>query len=110
MKPRGRPKKERVVQSEPWITQFSPRGKPGRPDEAVLTIDEFEALRLVDFMGLPQKEASLVMQISQQTLSRILKRARRVTAGAIVEGKIIRIQGGKYALNSRKTSVINSPK
>lgn len=92
MKPRGRPKKHRVVTSSPKIGQFSPRGRPG-PDEAYLNIDEFEAIRLADYENLTQKEAAMSMQISQQTFSRILKRAHKRLADGLVGGKIIRIEG-----------------
>lgn len=95
---RGRPKKYRIVRVDPRITQFSPRGKPGRPDEINLNMDEFEALRLADFMGLPQKEAAKSMRISQQTFSRILKKAHRLVAECLVHGKIIKIQGGYYVV------------
>ena len=102
MRPRGRPKKYRIVHHDPRISQFSPRGRPGRPDEANLTMDEYEAIRLMDFMAYSQKEAAKLMQVSQQTVSRILKRARKVIADTIVNGKIIRIQGGSYVITSRK--------
>lgn len=92
MKPRGRPKKQRVLASEPKINQFSPRGKPGRPDETSLNTDEFEAIRLADFLGMSQKEAAKSMKISQQTFSRILKKAHKAMAEAIVKGNTIRIQ------------------
>ena len=102
MQPRGRPKKYRIVHFDPKISQFSPRGKPGRPNEVNLSMDEFETLRLADHMGLPQKEAAKSMRISQQTLSRILKRARRSIANGLVNGKTIRIQGGHYVISSRE--------
>lgn len=99
---RGRPKKYRIVRLDPKISQFSPRGKPGRPDEVTLTMDEFEAVRLCDHMGFSQKEAAKSMRISQQTLSRILKRGRRQIANALVNGAIIKIQGGHYVISSRQ--------
>ncbi len=102
MKLRGRPKKYRIVRQDIRISQFSPRGKPGRPDEVNLTMDEFEALRLADFMGLEQKKAAESMHISQQTFSRILKRAHKAISDAIVHGKIIKIQGGYYVMSSQK--------
>jgi len=98
---RGRPKKYRIVRLDPKISQFSPRGKPGRPDETNLTMDEYESVRLADFMGLSQKEAAQSMHISQQTFSRILKRAHKTIADGIITGKIIKIQGGYYVLSSR---------
>lgn len=101
MNKRGRPQKYRIVRYDPKINQFSPRGKPGRPDEIALSMDGFEAIRLSDFMGLSQTEAAQSMRISQQTFSRILKKARKLIADGIVKGKIIKIQGGYYAISSR---------
>ena len=106
MKPRGRPKKYRIVRLDPPISRFSPRGKPGRPDEVNLSMDEFEAIRLADFMGLGQEKAAESMHISQQTFSRILKRGRKIIAEAIVKGKIIKIQGGYYVISSRQNEQI----
>lgn len=102
MQPRGRPKKYRIVASDPKIAQFSPRGRPGRPDEVELTMDEFEAIRLSDYRGLTQKEAAGAMHISQPTFSRILKRARSSLANGLINGKTIKIQGGTYVISSRE--------
>ncbi len=102
MQARGRPKKYRMVHLDPKIIQFSPRGRPGRPDEVDLTMDQFEAIRLADHMGLPQKEAAKSMHISQQTFSRILKKARKSLANALVNGNIIKIKGGHYVFSSRE--------
>ncbi len=97
---RGRPKKYRIVRFDPRISQFSPRGKPGRPDQVELTMEEFEALRLADFLGLSQKEAAKSMQISQPTFSRALKRAHKTLAKGMVTGAAIKIQGGHYVISS----------
>ncbi|MCM8799898.1 MAG: DUF134 domain-containing protein [Candidatus Omnitrophica bacterium] len=95
MKPLGRPKKERIVKNLPKIYYFSPRGKPGRPLEVELKLEELEALRLADFQRLNQRQACQFMQISQQTFSRILRRARNIVADALINGKIIRIEKPK---------------
>jgi len=104
MRARGRPKKYRIVKVDPKISQFSPRGKPGRPDEVELKMDEFEALRLADYLNWGQKEAAKSMRISQQTFSRILKKARGLTAKGITTGSAIRIQGGQYVISSRSNN------
>ena len=100
MKPRGRPKKLRLIRKKPEIRQFSPRGKPGRPNEIDIKIEEFEALRLADYRGLKQEESAQGMGISQQTFSRVLSKARRSLSEALIMGKIIKIQGGNYSLKS----------
>ncbi len=101
MRPRGRPKKYRIVKVDPKISQFSPRGRPGRPDEVELKMDEFEALRLADYQNLSQKEAAKSMRISQQTFSRVLRRARNLIAKGITTGSAIRIQGGHHVISTR---------
>lgn len=108
MLPRGRPKKYRIIGQDPRIAQFSPRGKPGRPDEVELAMDEFEAVRLADYLGKSQKEAARSMHVSQQTFSRILKRAHKIIGDVLVNGKRIRIQGGYYVVSSGKKSSCKS--
>lgn len=93
-KPIGRPKKARNISQFPKTVQFSPRGRPGRPEEVELDIDEVEALYLSDWQGLDQVRAAGKMAVSRPTFGRILKKARRKTADALVNGKIIRIAEG----------------
>jgi len=98
---RGRPKKYKIVRKDPQIWRFSPRGKAGRPEEIDLKIEEFEAFRLSDYEGLKQIDAARLMCISQQTFSRLLQKARKTLADALVNGKIIKVQGGCYVLRTR---------
>lgn len=90
----GRPKKVRYIQQKPKVLQFSPRGRPGRPDEVSLTYDEFEALKLVDHQGFNQEEAAMAMRISRPSFGRILRKARALVADALVNGKSIHIRLG----------------
>lgn len=100
MKPRGRPKKPRRVRNRPNTLVFSPRGRPGRPDEVNLKYEELEALRLADFNGFKQNKAAAQMGISRQSFGRVLDRARKTVASALVNGKIIRVAGGVYKLTT----------
>ena len=93
---RGRPKKIRKVQKEPDTKQFSPRGHRGRPGYNELKIEELEAVRLIDHMGLRQAEAAKCMGVSQQTFSRVLRNARKGLAEALVLGRIIKVSGGVF--------------
>ena len=88
---KGRPKKQRIIESRPEVNQFSPRGRRGRPGYINLKYDEFETIRLMDYKGSRQGQAASQMGVSQQTISRILKAARAIIADAIVKGKIINI-------------------
>jgi predicted DNA-binding protein (UPF0251 family) len=67
-------------------------------------MEEFEAVRLADFMGLNQKEAAKSMRISQQTFSRILKKARKTIASSLINGATLKIQGGNFQISSGEDS------
>ena len=99
---RGRPKKKRNIQKKPFVTQFSPRGHIGRPGYTKLAIDQYEALRLSDFIGLNQHESALSMGISQQTFSRTLRAARKAISEALVLGHIIFIKDQKKSKKHAK--------
>ena len=61
-----------------------------------LSVDEFEAIRLKDLVGLEQTAAAESMRISQPTFHRVIEAARKKVADALVNGKAIRIEGGEY--------------
>jgi predicted DNA-binding protein (UPF0251 family) len=84
---------------EPGVTFFKPQGIPLRVlEQAVITVDELEALRLSDLQGLTQEEVAQQMQVSRPTVTRMLARAHQAVADALVNGKAIRIEGGDYTL------------
>jgi predicted DNA-binding protein (UPF0251 family) len=98
-----RPRLCRRVWLEPNTTYFKPAGIPVRKlEEVVLTVDEFEAIRLKDLEGLEQEEASKKMNISQPTFFRLLDSARKKISDAIINGKAIKIEGGNYKLHKKK--------
>jgi len=92
-----RPRLCRRVGFNPNVTYFKPRGIPLRElEEVVLSVDEFEAVRLKDLEGLDQEECAKKMNISQPTFHRLVLSARKVIADAIVKGKAIKIEGGNF--------------
>jgi predicted DNA-binding protein (UPF0251 family) len=94
-----RPYKCRYIRCEPDVSYFKPRGIPiSRLDEVVLTVDEFESVRLADVEGLYQDDAAKKMNVSRQTFGNIVKSARCKIADALVNGKAIRIKGGIYQM------------
>jgi predicted DNA-binding protein (UPF0251 family) len=98
-----RPPKCRIVECEPTVTFFKPRGVPIKKlDIITLSVEELEALRLREVEGLDQSEASSRMGVSRQTYGRILARARRVVANAVVMGLGLKIEGGHYTVSNIK--------
>ncbi|MFA6378329.1 MAG: DUF134 domain-containing protein [Candidatus Omnitrophota bacterium] len=107
MQKRGRPKKVRYIQKMPKVILFSPRGKPGRPDEILLSIDQYEALKLADFQGFDQTQGAIVMKVSRPSFGRILRSARKNVADALVNGKIIKIGIGDTQIGVRSKEFIS---
>ena len=101
----GRPKKVRYIQKMPKIAQFSPRGRPGRPEEVELTVDQFEAIRLADYQGSDQVQGAQAMGISRPSFGRILREGRKIVADALVNGKIIKIGIGNVQVAIKPKSL-----
>ncbi len=94
-----RPRICRRVGFKPNITYFKPAGVRMRElKESILTVDEFEAVRLKDFLNLEQEKAARKMNISQPTFHRLVLVARKKIADAIVNGKAIKIHGGHFRI------------
>ncbi len=87
----------RRVFFRPGVTHFRPSGiRLSCLEETVLTVDEFEAIRLRDNQDMDQTSSAKKMGISQPTFQRIYRSARKKIADALVNGKAIRIEGGSY--------------
>jgi len=91
----ARPYCSRRLNACPPIEEFVPFEKEGvRREPVLLSLDEFEALRLADYLGLYHEDAGQQMGVSRPTFSRIIEQARHKVAMALVEGQPIRIAGG----------------
>ncbi len=90
-----RPKQFRKIVSPPLMTGYKPFGiRASEFEKVILSFDEYEAIRLLDYEGLMQEQAAESMSVSRPTLTRIYEKGRRTIAKALVEGKMILIDGG----------------
>ncbi len=90
-----RKKRNRRIQVPPVIKGMSVYGVRGRKsNEVVLHIEEYEAIRLLDYQNLTQEEAAVYMDVSRPTLTRIYEEARNKVATAFVEGRDLLFRGG----------------
>jgi len=99
----ARPKITRRVADKPLISGLKPYGMSytAKKSEAVfLLYEEYEALRLCDYDGYNQCEASRLMGISRPTITRICMSARNKVSIAIVEGRQLIIEGGKVEIDN----------
>lgn len=63
-----------------------------------MTIDEYETVRLIDLQGFTQEECAKQMNIARTTVQGIYNEARKKIAESLVNGKVLRIEGGDYQL------------
>ena len=97
-----RPPKKRMIGQAPNFKVFKPAGIPVQQSTAiVLSVDEFEAIRLVDHEGLDHEGAASLMGVSRPTLSRIVDRARSKVAECLVKGQVLMIEGGNVVMEER---------
>jgi predicted DNA-binding protein (UPF0251 family) len=90
-----RKKRFRRIQVPPVIKGMSVYGVRGRKsNEVILHIEEYEAIRLLDYQNLTQEEAAVFMDVSRPTLTRIYEEARIKVATAFVEGRDLLFRGG----------------
>ena len=90
-----RPKKERLVRRPPLYTEFKPAGvMRSSLKQIILGLDELEALRLADYLGMDHSEAAEEMEISRSTFTRLVEKARKKIAGFLIEGANLSIEGG----------------
>jgi len=99
---RGRPLKEIVIEALPEIEELVP--KPlGSEEKVILTIAEYEAMRLVDFEGLNQDKAGELMNISRGTIWRLLKSGRIKLLTTLLEGKRLVVEKPAIVDDKKKT-------
>lgn len=64
----------------------------------VMTVDEYETVRLIDLEGMTQEECGEQMDVARSTVQNIYAEARRKLAESLVNGKTIVIDGGEYRI------------
>lgn len=99
-----RPKKCRKVCCLPKTIEFVPSSCKNY-SVITLSVDEYEAIRLIDKEDFSQEECALYMQIARTTAQQIYNSAKKKLANALVNGTAIRIEGGDYKLCDGKESI-----
>lgn len=92
-----RPQRCRRICKEPAVTGFSPDDLT-KQGVIVLTMDEYEVIRLVDLEKQTHEQCAKQMEISRSTVTEIYESAREKIAHSIVNGKRLEIDGGNYRL------------
>ncbi|MCC7570005.1 DUF134 domain-containing protein [Candidatus Micrarchaeota archaeon] len=101
-----RPRRFRRIGKFPCSNCYKPIGIPVTdiPEEVIINYDELEAVRLTSLQELSQIEAAKQMGISQPTLHRLIASFEKKIADALINGKIIKIEGDKWVTPGFKGS------
>ncbi|MGQ1783562.1 MULTISPECIES: DUF134 domain-containing protein [unclassified Saccharicrinis] len=94
----------------PNVYIFKPAGiRACELQEVVVELDEYEAIRLADEQGLYHAEAADEMGVSRQTFGRILEKARKKVATALINGYVLRIEkaAGNEFSGTKNTVEVN---
>lgn len=94
----ARPKKYRRICDFPQTPSFVPAEMQEPKDAIILTLEEYETIRLIDKEGLSQEQCGDFMQVARTTVQQIYANARKKLADVLVDGLPLRIEGGDYQL------------
>ncbi|MBC3797878.1 DUF134 domain-containing protein [Acetobacterium tundrae] len=94
-----RPIKWRKVCCLPESNLFGPLNAPNFEENIIsMTVEEYETIRLIDLEGMLQEECAESMNVARTTVQRIYNDARKKLADALVNGNVLKIEGGNYKL------------
>ena len=99
-----RPVKCRKVCHFPNVLEFLPADDTEKKTPIVLTVDEYETIRLLDKKGYSQEQCAVSMQIARTTVQRIYEIARKKIADALIDGHPLRIEGGDFRICDGQSS------
>ena len=97
-----RPRKCRRVCCLPWSAAFGPIGEHTAETSVVMSVDEYETIRLIDLMEFTQEECAAQMNVARTTVQGIYNDARKKLADVLVNAKGLVIQGGDYTICDSK--------
>lgn len=97
----ARPRKLRRVCFLPKEVEYGPMNSQINNEKIIImTVDEYETIRLIDLEGMTQEECSDRMNVARTTVQRIYFDARKKLADSLVNGLILKIEGGDFKLCS----------
>jgi len=108
---KGRPRIPRIISEEPKIKVFMPVDEINNDlinqdhenNTLKLTLEELESIKLVDYLGYSQEEGAMAMGVSRRVFWNILKSARTKISDFLINGRILRIEGGNYRIRECDT-------
>ncbi len=95
----ARPMKRRRVCALPESKRFGPLDLAADSESYIqMSVDEYETIRLIDLEAFNQEDCAEQMNVARSTVQSIYSEARKKLAEALVNGKLLVIEGGEYRL------------
>ena len=94
-----RPSKAKRVCRMPMCTSYYAGNAVDCNHEIIMTVEEYETIRLIDYMGMTQEECAIQMEVGRATVQTLYVEARKKLARYLVEASRLRIEGGNYDIS-----------
>lgn len=98
----ARPSKSKRVCRLPIHQEFRTCRAMTGDNQLILSVEEYETIRLIDYLGMTQQECADQMQVGRVTVQMLYTAARKKLARFLVEGTALSIQGGNYELGKEQ--------
>lgn len=93
----ARPEKSKRVCTAPSFSRFFSEAPEQAGEGEILTVEQFETIRLIDYVGLTQEQCAAQMNVARTTVQRMYTEARKRIAGFLINGTALSIDGGNYS-------------
>ena len=93
-----RPSKEKRVCRLPLCDRFQAAYCRCPNHRIQMSVEEYETIRLIDYMGLTQEECAAAMDVGRATVQTLYTDARKKLARFLVEASSLEIQGGNFVI------------
>lgn len=103
-----RPPRCRRVCALPATVEFGPVQSTSQTEVVILGLDEYEVIRLIDWVGLTQAECAKQINVARTTVTGMYDSARHKVADALVNGKRLLIEGGPIQICPRSSTCCHS--
>ncbi|MGD9678201.1 MAG: DUF134 domain-containing protein [Vulcanibacillus sp.] len=95
----SRPRKQKRVCGLPQFYLYGPLSQKEHFSQQInMTIEEYESIRLIDLEDLDQEDCAEIMGVARSTVQRLYNDGKKKLAESLVNGKVLKIDGGDYVL------------
>lgn len=94
----ARPEKYKQICNLPKNSRFYCENFKSNSNPTIMNIEEYETIRLIDYVGLTQAQCAQQMQVARTTVQRLYTDARKKLSDFLINGTSLEICGGNYKI------------